>query len=189
VRDGLTNHEKTQLPDAVMLGPQAAPVNRPVLIFAVPKIDLRCVLLCDRATLKLPSRDYYDANHLERVRDFDMAQMSGNYSPEVQEAIRRRATELYQSSGGVSGQDAENWFQAEAEVLRESAGSPIRRAIVVNVQGVVYTGEYECTSAEGYLPGEWKPGDPIPVRLAGNKLYLRRPNGRELQTTIVKRIG
>jgi hypothetical protein len=64
-----------------------------------------------------------------------------------------------------------------------------RRAIVVNVQGVVYTGEYECTSADGYTPGAWKAGDPVPVRLSGNKLYLRRPNGRELQTSIVKRIG
>jgi hypothetical protein len=54
---------------------------------------------------------------------------------------------------------------------------------------VVYTGEYDSTAAEGYAPGEWKPGDPVPVRLSGDKLYLRRPNGQELQTTIVKRIG
>ena len=64
-----------------------------------------------------------------------------------------------------------------------------RRAVVVNVRGVLYTGEYESRAAEGYIPGEWKPGDPVPVRLAGDKLYLRRPNGRELQTTTVKRIG
>jgi hypothetical protein len=118
-----------------------------------------------------------------------MARMSGNYSPQVQDAIRRRATELYRRTGAVEGHDVENWYQAEAEILRESVGTPVRRAIVVNVQGVVYTGEYECTAAEGYTPGEWKPGDPVPVRLAGDKLYLRRPNGRELQTTIVKRIG
>jgi Protein of unknown function (DUF2934) len=118
-----------------------------------------------------------------------MARMSGNYSPQMQDAIRRRATELYQRTGAVEGHDVENWYQAEAEILRESVGTPVRRAIVVNVQGVVYTGEYECTAAEGYTPGEWKPGDPVPVRLAGDKLYLRRPNGRELQTTIVKRIG
>ena len=118
-----------------------------------------------------------------------MARTSGNDSPEMQEAIRRRATELYQRGGAVEGHDAENWYQAEAEILRESATHPVRRAVVVNVQGVVYTGEYESTSADGYTPGEWKPGDPVPVRLAGDKLYLRRPNGRELQTTIVKRIG
>jgi len=118
-----------------------------------------------------------------------MARTSGNHSPELLEAIRRRATELYQRSGALEGHDSENWYLAEAEILRESATHPLRRAVVVNVQGVVYTGEYECNSAEGYTPGEWKPGDPVPVRLDGDKLYLRRPNGRELQTTVIKRIG
>lgn len=107
-----------------------------------------------------------------------MGPTSGDRSFELLEAIRRRATELYQSSGGVEGQDAENWYKAEGEILRESVGSPIRRAVVVNVQGVVYTGEYDCGAA-----------DPIPIRLAGDKLYLRRRNGLELKTTIVKRIG
>ncbi len=118
-----------------------------------------------------------------------MARGSRNYSPEMQEAIRHRATELYQQGGAVEGHDFENWYQAEAEILRESAPYLVRRAVVVNVEGVVYTGEYDSTAAEGYTPGEWKPGDPVPVRLAGDKLYLRRPNGQELQTTIVKRIG
>jgi hypothetical protein len=118
-----------------------------------------------------------------------MARTSGNYSPQMQEAIRRRATELYQQGGAIEGHDTENWYQAEAEILRESANNAIRRAVVVNLQGVVYTGEYEAAAADGYTPGEWKPGDAVPVRLAGDKLYLRRPNGQELQTTIIKRIG
>ncbi|HXM69110.1 MAG TPA: DUF2934 domain-containing protein [Candidatus Acidoferrum sp.] len=118
-----------------------------------------------------------------------MAQTSANYSRETLEAIRRRATEFYQRSGKLEGHDAENWYLAEAEILRESATHPLRRAVVVTIQGVVYTAEYECGSAEGYTPGEWKPGDPIPVRFDGDKLFLRRPNGRELQTTIIKRIG
>jgi hypothetical protein len=118
-----------------------------------------------------------------------MVRMFGNYSPEVQEAIRRRATELYQGTGGVEGQDLENWCQAEAEILREFNTHSVRRAVVVNIQGVVYTGEYESTSADGYTPGEWKSGDAVPVRLAGDKLYLRRSNGQELKTTVVKRIG
>ena len=114
---------------------------------------------------------------------------SRNYSSQLIEAIRRRATELYQLSGGIDGRDVENWCQAEAEVLRESGELALRRAVVINLGGVVYTGEYDSVSAEDYTPGEWKAGDPVPVRLAGDKLYLRRPNGRELQTTIVKRIG
>jgi hypothetical protein len=118
-----------------------------------------------------------------------MAQNFENHSSQLQEAIRRRANELFLKSGRVAGHDTENWYQAEAEILREYASHPVRRAVVVNVQGVVYTGEYDSTSADGYIPGEWKPGDPVPIRLAGEKLYLRRPNGRELQTTVVKRIG
>jgi Protein of unknown function (DUF2934) len=118
-----------------------------------------------------------------------MSRTSGNYSPQMQEAIRRRATELYQQGGAVESHDADNWYRAEAEILRESATHLARRAVVVNLQGVVYTGEYDSTAADGYTPGEWKPGDPVPIRLSGDKLYLRRPNGRELQTTIVKRIG
>lgn len=118
-----------------------------------------------------------------------MSQTSRNHSLEQREAIRSRATQLYQSGGWVEGQDAENWYQAEAEILRESTVRSLHRAVVVNVQGVVYTGEYDCDSAEGYAPGEWKAGDPIPVRITGDKLYLRRSNGRELQTRIVKRIG
>jgi Protein of unknown function (DUF2934) len=118
-----------------------------------------------------------------------MARTYSSDSPQLQEAIRRRATELFQRGGKVEGHDVEHWYQAEAEILRESNIHAVRRAVVVSVRGVVYTGEYESASADGYLPGEWHPGDPIPVRLAGDKLYLRRPNGRELQTTIVKRIG
>ncbi|MFZ0774820.1 MAG: DUF2934 domain-containing protein [Candidatus Sulfotelmatobacter sp.] len=113
----------------------------------------------------------------------------GNYSPEVQEAIRRRATEVYHRSGEVEGHDVENWCQAEAEIVREISEHATRSAVVVNVEGVVYTGEYEAASADGYTAGEWKPGDHVPIRLAGDRLYLRRPNGRELETTIVKRIG
>jgi hypothetical protein len=118
-----------------------------------------------------------------------MAQMPGSRSPQRQEAIRRRATQLYQRSGAVAGHDEENWFRAEAEILREATLHRLRRAVIVNVQGVVYTGEYDCDSADGYTPGEWNAGDPIPVRISGEKLSLRRANGRELQTRIVKRIG
>jgi len=118
-----------------------------------------------------------------------MWQLFGKNSAQVQEAIRRRAAELFDRSGGLQGHDSENWFQAEAEIVRELSVHPVRRAVVVNVQGVIYTGEYEPTLSQGYTPGEWSPGEPVPVRLAGDQLYLRRPNGRELQTTIVKRIG
>ena len=118
-----------------------------------------------------------------------MAQEFRSSSPELQKAIRTRTAELYGQSGSLEGHDIENWRQAEAEILRETAAHGTRRAVVINVEGVVYTGEYELSAADGYEPGEWEPGDRVPVRLRGEKLYLRRPNGRELETRVVKRIG
>jgi hypothetical protein len=108
---------------------------------------------------------------------------------QMQEILRRHVPQIYEISEVAKGYDAESCYQAEAEVLRESTLQSLRRAIVVNIEGVVYTGEYECSSADGNLPGEWQPGDPIAVRVEGDKMYLRRPNGREIETTIVKRIG
>lgn len=105
------------------------------------------------------------------------------------ETLRRHGAQICEISHAAKRYDAENCYQAEAEVLRESTLQSLRRAIVVNIEGVVYTGEYECGAADGYVPGEWKAGDPIAVRVAGDKLYLRRRNGREIETTIVKRIG
>jgi hypothetical protein len=49
-----------------------------------------------------------------------MRQTSGNHSPQQQQAIRRRAAELYQLRGQAEGHDLENWCQAEAEILRET---------------------------------------------------------------------
>lgn len=107
-----------------------------------------------------------------------------DYPPEIRAAISQRARELYERGGRLPGHDLENWCQAEAEITREYSA---RASIVVNVGGVLYTGEYEPARSGGYHAGEWKAGDPVPVRLCGDKLYLRRPNGRELVATIVKR--
>lgn len=117
-----------------------------------------------------------------------MAQNSQNYSLGILEKIRRRATEIFERRGRLQGYDLDNWCQAEAEVLREFGAGAVRRAVVVDVAGTLYTGEYDCLTAD-YYPGEWQPGDSVRVRLEGENLYLRRPNGRELCTTIVKRIG
>jgi len=59
-----------------------------------------------------------------------MDRKSGKYSPQMQEAIRRRATELYQRSGAVEGHDVQNWCQAEAEILRETAAHITHPAVV-----------------------------------------------------------
>jgi len=110
-------------------------------------------------------------------------------TPDLQEAIRRRAEEIYVRNGKIPGRDLENWAQAEQEILCESAGlAPRKTAVVVTVNGVKYIGEYDPASSGGYTPGEFRPGVRVPVRFEGDKMFVRRPNGRELETTIVKQL-
>lgn len=109
---------------------------------------------------------------------------------DLQEAIRRRAEEIYLESGRLPGRDLENWSQAEQEIMRGLATKLAhRKAVVVRVDGVQYVGEYEPESCDGYLPGEFGAGAAVPVRFEGGKMFVRRPNGRELETTIVQKIG
>jgi hypothetical protein len=104
----------------------------------------------------------------------------------VHDAIRRRAEEIYIRSGKVAGRDVQNWTQAEAEIMNELVeGVGRRTAIVVNVDGSQYVGEYILGKANGYRPGEISSGAKVPVRFEGGKMFVTRPDGRELETTIV----
>jgi len=109
--------------------------------------------------------------------------------PDRHEAIRRRAEEIYIRNGRIPGRDIENWTLAETEILREAASHSHRTAVAVKVRGVYYVGEYSVDAADGYAPGEFEAGDRIDVRFDGDKMFVRRNSGRELETRIVKRIG
>jgi len=108
---------------------------------------------------------------------------------ELQEAIGRRARDIYEKSGRIAGRDVENWMQAEAEILREQKRAARKSAVVVRVNGVQYVGEYGPASADGYTPGEFAKGDPVPVRFDGDQMFVRRHNGKELATRIVRPVG
>jgi len=58
--------------------------------------------------------------------------------------------------------------------------------ISVQAGDLVYVGEY--TPMFYGKPGDWIIGDPIDVRFDGSKMILRKPNGKELKTKVVKRI-
>ena len=108
-------------------------------------------------------------------------------SPNLQEAIRLRAEEIYIRNGSLPGRDDENWAQAEAEIHREFLARHSRkRAIVLNVEGVKYVGEYEFALSAGYTPGEFTAGDSVRVRFNSGRMVVQRPNGQELETTIVE---
>jgi hypothetical protein len=105
---------------------------------------------------------------------------------DLNRAIRRRAEEIYYRNGEIPGHDLDNWAQAESEILNELS-SPRRNAIVVRIDGVSYTGEYNPTASDGYTPGEFRPGAPVPVRVDGDRMVIIRRNGKELETTIVQK--
>ncbi len=107
---------------------------------------------------------------------------------DLRPAIRRRAEEIYLCSGGIPGRDLDNWAQAEKEILAEFSRHR-RAAIVIHLRGVQYIGEYRPEAADGYFPGEFSPGSSLPVRFEGDRMFVRRPNGKELETTVVQTIG
>lgn len=61
--------------------------------------------------------------------------------------------------------------------------------ISVRVKDIVYAGRYVAKWRWSYDP-DWVIGDPIEVRFNENKtkMYLKKPNGSELKTEIVKKI-
>jgi Protein of unknown function (DUF2934) len=110
-------------------------------------------------------------------------------SPDLHEAILKRAEEIYLRNGSIPGHDLENWTQAEQEILREREFSAKRTAVVVDVDGVLYIGEYKSASGMSYHPGEFDTGDVVSVRFEGDKMFVKRANGEELETKIVAKTG
>ena len=120
-------------------------------------------------------------------------QLSGSpnpvFSADLHDAIRRRAEEIYIKNGRIPGHDVENWAQAEREILTQAQKRTRCAAIVIRVNGVQYVGEYLRESSDGYVPGEFGVGSSVGVRLEGDKMFVRRNNGKELVTRIVRKSG
>lgn len=106
---------------------------------------------------------------------------------EHQEAVRRRAEEIYIRNGKIPGHDLDNWAQAEQEILRESATPrPRRAAVVVKVKDTEYVGEYDPATSDGYRPGEFAANSPVLLTFQGNQMLILRPNGKTLETTLTR---
>ncbi len=61
--------------------------------------------------------------------------------------------------------------------------------VSVQLKSTIYEGEYTPRHAEESLPGNWKPGASIQARIEKHFMFLKRPDGSELQFVIVKRIS
>mgnify|MGYP001178328370 CR=1 FL=1 len=61
----------------------------------------------------------------------------------VERKVRSRAQQLYETRGAVEGQELQDWFQAESEVLQKSILAPLYRRMKTNGQDAS-----ESTSSE-----------------------------------------
>ena len=52
----------------------------------------------------------------------------------VERKVRSRAQQLYETRGQAEGQDLENWFQAESEVLGNSILAPLYKRMRTAIQ-------------------------------------------------------
>jgi hypothetical protein len=50
----------------------------------------------------------------------------------VERKVRSRAQQIYESRGQAEGQDLQDWFQAESEVLENTAIAPLYRRLRTN---------------------------------------------------------
>lgn len=77
------------------------------------------------------------------------------------------------------------------------AAATVRRRenfLSVQLSDLIVVGE--CVTKENLIgrihnpcqPGNWIVGDPIEVRVDGNLMYLKRADGKEVKTRIVKRV-
>lgn len=60
--------------------------------------------------------------------------------------------------------------------------------ISIELDGMVYVGSYYPRWRWSYSPTDFIVNDPVEVRIDGNHLVIKRPNGKELKTAIVRRI-
>jgi hypothetical protein len=67
----------------------------------------------------------------------------------VERKVRSRAKQLYETRGQVEGQELQDWFQAESEVLEKSILAPLyRRLRTGNPEG------QQDGSAQNFIPDD-----------------------------------
>jgi hypothetical protein len=60
--------------------------------------------------------------------------------------------------------------------------------ITVELGHTDYVAEYTPRHSEEQLPPDWRPGEEVQVRVEKRHLFLKRPDGSEMQWIITKRI-
>jgi hypothetical protein len=81
--------------------------------------------------------------------------------------------------------------KAHTRVLYYVVDTPITRddpyfEIQIQIKDKIYTGEHATRHAADLLPSEWKPDSEVRVRMEKHSMFLKRPDGEELEFTITR---
>ncbi len=84
--------------------------------------------------------------------------------------------------------------KSRTRILYYLANTPVTKddpyfEISVQLKDAIYVGEYAPLHSADTLPAVWRPGASVEVRLDKKRLYLKRPDGGELEFAIVKRMA
>ncbi|HSY90977.1 MAG TPA: DUF2934 domain-containing protein [Candidatus Binatus sp.] len=66
----------------------------------------------------------------------------------VERKVRTRAKQLYETRGQQDGQELQDWFQAESEVLDKNAVAPLYRRLRTETQEIQENASQANTSAQ-----------------------------------------
>lgn len=58
----------------------------------------------------------------------------------------------------------------------------------VEIEDMVYVGSYWPRTCWSYSPTDFVVNDPVQVKVDGKHMYIKRPGGKELKTTLIQRI-
>jgi hypothetical protein len=72
----------------------------------------------------------------------------------VERKVRSRAKQLYETRGQAEGQDLDNWFQAETEVLGNSILAPLYKRMRTSIQESEESAGSSDNSAQNPSPCE-----------------------------------
>ncbi len=84
--------------------------------------------------------------------------------------------------------------KAHTRVLYYIVNTPVTRddpyfEIEVQIKDKIYTGEYSPHHAADTLPADWLPQAEVKVRLEKHSMFLRRPNGEEMEFLITRHVA
>jgi len=79
--------------------------------------------------------------------------------------------------------------KAHTRVLYYIVNTPVEQEdpyfeVSVKVNDVTYVGEYTPQRTFESLPDDWKPEEPVQVRLEKRYMFVKRPNGSEMKLLI-----